>query len=89
MVEHMKNCTTCKHADWKRTAAGKLHPSGDGKCTVKYKLPPLPASMYWLTPPYASGGYINRREDLKEHCTYFKRVEIAVAVPEKEDQGVI
>lgn len=26
----MKNCTDCKHAEWKRTASGKLHPSGAG-----------------------------------------------------------
>jgi len=83
----MKNCTHCKHADWKRNVAGKLHQSGAGRCTVKCKLPSLPASMYWLTPPYASGGYINRREDLKEHCTYFARM--GMIVPEKTDQGVI
>jgi hypothetical protein len=26
----MKNCTGCKHAEWKRNAAGNLHPSGVG-----------------------------------------------------------
>jgi len=73
----MKNCTDCKHADWKKTAAGKLHPSGDGKCKMAfvYTLPPLPASMYWHTTnePKPCGGFINRRSDLKDHCTYYNR----------------
>lgn len=70
----MKNCTHCTYANWLRTAAGKLHPSGDGHCEYEYKLPPLPASRWWggITPrPY--GGHINRRIELKDHCTYFAR----------------
>jgi hypothetical protein len=39
----MKNCTNCTYADWKKTAAGKLHPSGYGKCTNAVKLPKLPS----------------------------------------------
>jgi hypothetical protein len=60
----MKNCTHCKHAIWAKTAAGRLHPSGDGTCEF-----PLPACMYWINPP--SGGYINRREELPIDCPYF------------------
>ena len=69
----MKTCTHCKYANWKRTPAGKLHPSGEGKCTFPWKLPPLPASMYWVTRdgPTPNGGYVNRREELKDHCTYY------------------
>ena len=37
LVDAMKNCTDCKYADWQRTAAGKLHPSGDGECTYEAK----------------------------------------------------
>jgi hypothetical protein len=69
----MKNCTDCKHAQWKRTKAGSLHPSGDGKCTYQYKVPPLPASMYWITSPSPCGGYINRRKDLTEHCAFWSK----------------
>lgn len=69
----MKNCTHCTHAEWEKTAAGKLHPSGDGTCTYSYKLPPLPVSRYWIgCGPQLGGGHINRRQDLKDHCTYFK-----------------
>lgn len=35
----MKNCNNCKYADWKKTVAGKLHPSGEGKCLYPYKVP--------------------------------------------------
>ncbi len=71
----MKNCTHCKHAEWDRTAAGKLHPSGDGTCGMKklYKLPPLPTSMYWFILPALSGGQINRKRELRDHCTYDER----------------
>lgn len=71
----MKNCTNCKHAEWQRTAAGKLHPSGDGKCTFEYKLPPLPACMWWpaIALPKPSGWLINRRKDMSDHCPHFAR----------------
>jgi hypothetical protein len=69
----MKNCTGCKHAEWKRNAAGNLHPSGVGTCGYPWKLPPLPASMYWLRRPTPDGGHINRRDELSDHCVYFAK----------------
>ena len=73
----MKNCTHCKHAEWHRTAAGKLHPSGDGRCMCPWKMPPIPASMYWVSiiEPKPCGGAINRKQELKDHCVYFSRRE--------------
>ena len=69
----MKNCTGCKYAIWEKTKTGRLHPSGDGRCKYPYKLPKLPASMYWLyCLDRPEGGYINRRIDLKEHCVYYE-----------------
>lgn len=73
----MRNCTHCKHANWKRNAAGNLHQSGDGRCTFEYKAPPLPACMYWLSSPIPMGGSINRREELPDHCVYWARTEAA------------
>jgi hypothetical protein len=69
----MKSCTGGKYARWQKTKAGRLHPSGDGECTFKVKIPQLPASMYWIgrTDPVPHGGHINRREDLEDHCVYF------------------
>ena len=67
----MKNCTHCKHAEWKRTANGGLHPSGDGQCTFRYEIKPLPACMYWINTPSPNVGHINRRKLLKEHCAYW------------------
>ena len=72
----MKNCTDCKHAKWKRNAAGNLHPSGDGRCGFKFKMPPIPASMKWRTymmPIEPYGGEINRRAELPDHCAHFAR----------------
>lgn len=73
----MKNCTNCKHAEWGRTASGRLHPSGDGRCKYPWKMPPLPASMHWgwqfIRPPRPEGGNISRNKELADHCVYFKR----------------
>lgn len=73
----MKNCLNCKHAEWKRTDAGRLHPSGDGRCKYPWKIPQLPASMYWigLSAPTPCGGRISRNDEMKEHCVYFERVD--------------
>jgi len=69
----MKNCKGCKFAEWKKTDAGKLHPSGDGKCTYEYKLPPLPACKAWIHAihPYNKHGWINRKTEFQDHCPYY------------------
>ena len=70
----MKKCIGCKYAEWKLTVAGKLHPSGDGMCGYKYKVPPTPACMYWIgnIDPKPSGGAINRRRETSDHCPYWQ-----------------
>jgi hypothetical protein len=69
----MKNCTHCKYAEWKRTAAGKLHPSGEGTCRYEVKMPTLPASMFWhpIIGSLVRGGGINRRVPLNKDCACF------------------
>lgn len=69
----MKSCLHCKYAEWDKTTSGRLHPSGDGKCTFAYKAPPLPQSMYFITEPKPYGGHINRRTELNDHCAYYGR----------------
>lgn len=73
----MKSCIGCIHAKWETTKSGRLHPSGDGRCTYQYVLRPIPASMYWIniSIPTPSGGHINRRKELKDHCVYYARDE--------------
>lgn len=70
----MKSCVNCKYAEWERTKAGKLHPSGEGVCKYPWKCPPLPASMYWLwiREPTPCGGSISRKNELKDDCPYFE-----------------
>ena len=72
LVDAMKNCTGCKYANWYRTVAGKLHPSGNGKCMFNWKINPLPAAFFFYTSPTPSGGSINRREEFKEHCPCYE-----------------
>lgn len=69
----MKSCIGCKFANWDKTKAGKLHPSGDGRCTYKYVPRPIPACMYWLSSPKPDGGRISRREEMKDHCVYYAK----------------
>ena len=68
----MKTCMGCKHAQWKKTSNGRLHPSGDGQCLFEYKIPPLPASRYIVGGmPIVSGGSIERKGAYKDHCPYY------------------
>ena len=70
----MKTCTGCRYAEWQKTKGGKLHQSGDGHCRYEWVSPPIPASMYWIgTAPTPSGGFINRRGELKTHCPHYQR----------------
>ena len=76
----MKSCVGCKYAVWHRTAAGKLHPSGDGACAYVWVAPPLPAAMYFPThkrddpsSPIVCGGYINRNTELKSDCACYTK----------------
>lgn len=68
----MKSCKKCRHAEWKRTVSGRQHPSGDGRCAKIISIPALPAAYCWTSVPAPFGGYINRKESLKEHCPYFE-----------------
>jgi hypothetical protein len=68
----MKDCTDCIYADWQRTATGRLHPSGDGKCRKIICIPKLPPCYDWLSTPYPAGGHINRRKELKDHCPFYQ-----------------
>jgi len=72
----MKTCEGCKYAEWQKTESGRLHPSGKGRCGYKYKVPALPASMYWMGSkngerPY--GGCISRIKGLPRHCPYYEQ----------------
>ena len=64
----MPDCTTCAHAKWNRTQAGRLHPSGAGECTWDgWKEWALPSAFYYVwsgftkAAPQPSGGIINRK----------------------------
>jgi len=58
-------CLTCRFAEWKRTEAGRLHPSGEGRCAWKFEPPPMSAAWWWgwhcdPTPGKLKGGWIRR-----------------------------
>lgn len=73
----MKNCTDCAHAAWKKTDAGRLHPSGDGRSTYELQMPAIPASKAWFMGrrPELTYGFINRRRDLDRDCPCYQKKE--------------
>lgn len=73
-------CDDCKYADWKRTSNGRLHPSGEGRCTVAKKVPIPPSArdlFFYLRNVIENGvltiegGNIERGETLKDKCAYY------------------
>jgi hypothetical protein len=59
------DCLSCRFALWCRTGTGRLHPSGDGRCTWKgWRDWKIPGSMYYISSHTPSGGNINRREPI-------------------------
>jgi hypothetical protein len=69
------SCITCKLAEWSRTAAGRLHPSGDGRCRWKMPAIPIPASRYYIggsrdAIPQPSGGAIERHKPYHDCPTW-------------------
>lgn len=73
----MPDCTTCAYAEWDRTKAGRLHPSGDGRCTWDgWKKWVLPKAFYYVTygwmkvAPEPSGGCINRKNPCSDCPCY-------------------
>ena len=71
----MKTCDGCKYAGWKKTKAGRLHPSGDGYCMYEFKMPKLSNAKHYAY-CLVSGGAINRRRAPYEtHCPYYAEGE--------------
>lgn len=77
-----RDCTTCGLAVWKKTKAGKLHPSGDGRCGWKMPVIVLPASFYYsgfsdrrreVVPP--DGGYIERHSPYTDCPTWMEKTQ--------------
>lgn len=75
----MSNCKECHFAVWRKTKTGKLHPSGEGKCTCKpWEKWQIPVAYYYIhsrkiIPP--EGGYINRRTPHEGKCPFFQHIK--------------
>lgn len=70
MIDRTK-CDDCALAEWKRTAAGKLHPGKAGRCMWKTVVVSLPNSRYFITPPTTCGGFIERGQSYKIECPQY------------------
>jgi hypothetical protein len=38
-------CSTCRFAEWRKTANGRRHPDGSGKCGYLFPTTPLPVCI--------------------------------------------
>ncbi len=77
MAEKAQGCATCRHAEWERTANGRLHPSGQGRCTFMPPDTPMPrvrhersyrgdtalTTLHQLLARHLHGGWIWRKSD--------------------------
>ena len=67
-------CLSCVHAEWKRTANGRLHPHQMGMCRWKLSSIDIPAAFYWGyaagDQPHLSGGLIERNVPVVACKTY-------------------
>jgi hypothetical protein len=71
-------CDDCKHADWKRTKNGRLHPDKTGRCRFVWTPPPLPLAFHFSwggrgKAPEPSGGYIERGDTRMNDCPCFEQ----------------
>lgn len=63
-------CLTCQFAYWQKTKSGKLHPSGNGRCTFEPRIP-IPEAKKWVWELSLSYGFINRKEEVHD-CKCYK-----------------
>jgi hypothetical protein len=76
-----EDCTTCQLARWQRTKTGRLHPSGNGRCSWDgWKEWKIPKTFFYTgghrdRMPLPSGGYINRRDPCTD-CPLYQPIII-------------
>jgi len=74
----MNGCDACKHANWKRTTNGRLHPDKTGRCGFIWNPPPIPLAYSAGTfakngqVPTLTGGYIGRSDPMYDNCPCFE-----------------
>lgn len=71
MIEEVQKCVDCEFASWKKTAAGRLHPNGEGICTYVVEFPMLPRAQCYTLKPSVSYRYINRKDTPVKPCPVF------------------
>jgi hypothetical protein len=79
----MSTCLDCKFADWKRTASGRFHPSGEGMCRHVWEPPPISAAHCFdfgsRNIPRPRWGQIDRKKPYQTSgeggCKVFQRKE--------------
>lgn len=66
------DCKNCRYAVWKKTASGRLHPSGDGKCMFTWEPLPLPKSYFGMSipRPVLQGRSVDRHDPFKNCQTW-------------------
>jgi len=59
-------CATCRHAEWKKTANGRRHPDGSGRCGYEFPNSPLPK---WARDRSYGRDEVSLREVLERKMT--------------------
>lgn len=74
----VSRCLDCKHAEWLRTDAGRLHPSGQGQCSWTQTFQVAASTDRGFdprgTPVEMHGGYIYRHGgSVIKKCAVYQR----------------
>lgn len=78
-----RDCTTCGLAQWKVTKAGRLHPSGDGRCGWQMPVVAIASAFYYhgfsgrdrKAAPAPSGGHIERHSPYTDCPTWMEKTQ--------------
>jgi hypothetical protein len=84
MNEQLSVCVGCKYATWSKTASGRRHPSGSGRCLYEFPETPLPL---WLANSYATYARTQPRtvrEALTGHRAIFYKATVVRECPARE-----
>lgn len=87
--ERKPQCLNCKYAKWEVTAAGRLHPPGDGRCTWQMPAVRLPVSMWFFGSIAPCGGHINRKDEWRQ-CPQFQpkdTLPVRCPLPLSKEEG--
>lgn len=70
----MNTCLNCGYAQWQRTLANRLNPTGNGRCTWIPHWVISKAFHFIKGDPHSLGGGLINRKDPEQDCPTWKEI---------------